>query len=328
MKKIIFCLLFSSIIFSSINLHSEKRSDEEAVISEEATPERMAILKLLMHKNLMLTFVSHPKTMEYFLREKQRKSDYLMSLRMQVEELQRQFPSDPLMKRFVKNFSSQIYMIQNPFPYEEIIMPFLAWGIANLYGVQDHEIVKRIQDLQVKLFKNYLYREGIGGVGTDLTQEIALFSQNCPLPIFSQIIRPLVEGLLERDAEIDDIVEFYSSENCENLSDEQEEELEQVYNLPNLSAGLIKLPSFKPDLSGLNLEFNKAFLEKIEQQLSPCGKEKCSSADAIDNIYKNFQSQRFFSLEQLIELFFEIMVEAYPDHKAFFGDVQQGKAIN
>ena len=325
-RKLILPLIFESKIGSQEPKNRQKLNS--ITVSKGVTSERMAILKLLMHKNLMLTFVSHPKTMEYFLRERQRKNDYLISLRTEVESLQRQFPSDPLMKRFSEHFFSQIYWIENPLPYEEVIMPFLAWGVANLYGVHDDEAVKGIQDLQVKLFKNCLYREGIGSFGMDLTQEIELFSRNSSLPIFSQIIRPLLQGLLNRDAEIDDLVYFYSSDKRENLSAEQAKELEEVYNPPKIPGGAIKVSPFNFDLPEWNLKLDDTFWEEIEKILSPCGKERCPSEDAIEGLEKRFFSQNFFSLESLIELFFEVMIEVYPDHKEFFVNVQQGKAVN
>jgi hypothetical protein len=315
MKTLFFCSTIAAIFFSSVNLYSVEEPDAEELISEEATLERMAILKLMMHKNLMLTFVSHPKTMEYFSAETQRKRDYWISLKTEVEDLKRQFPLDPSMQMFTENFLFSISIMENPFPHEELVMPFLAWGLANLYGIQDEEVVKKIQDFQVKLFKNYLSREGIGE-GKDLTEEIELFSRDCSLPIFSQIIGPLLKGLLKNDADIDDIVHLSCSDHGERLSAEQERELEEVYN------PLLRL-LLKPQVPELSLDFalEDAFWNELSKKLSPPDPEGASD-EVFDRLEEKFRSQNFFSLERLTELFFEVMIEAYPEHKAFFLGVQ------
>ena len=315
MKIVFFCSLIASMFFSSVNLYSVEDSDEEQVIPEEATLERMAILKLMMHKNLMLTFVSHPKTMEYFLAEKQRKSDYWISLKAEVEDLQRQYPLDPSMQMFANNFLFSVNIMQNPLPYEEIVMPFLAWGLANLYGVQDEEVVKKIQDFQVRLFKNYLSREGIG-YAQGLTEEIELFSRDCPLPIFSQVIGPLLKGLLKNDAEIDNIAHCFCSDEGERLSDAQIRELEDFYNPPLHKSFELNVPELH-----FEIDLGDALWEKVSEQLSPPEGEGAGE-EVFDRFEEKFRLQNFFSLERLSELFFEVMIEVYPEHKAFFLDVQ------
>lgn len=267
----------------------------------EATPERMAVLKFLMDRKLILNFVSHPKTLEYFLQEKQRKEHFIRANQPELELLMKKFPSDPLVKRVYKDFLS--HLNRTVLPYEEVFMPFLAWGAANIDGVSDTKIIGCVQDLQVKLFKQYFDRQIIEKWSGGLEEEIELFSRDCPLPVFSQIIGPLFRKLIELGGELSDVVRFYSDdEDKEIISRRQERELENIYN-PSSQAPILDGIQVADIEFNVPIEIDDSVITEVLQKLSGNTKD---AADAVEIFLQKCRSEKFFSRYRVIDLFLEI----------------------
>lgn len=319
MKKCTLSILFCISCFAPIfpNASDQPVKANSAVLTS-ATKERMAVLELLMNKSLILTFVSHPKTMEYFLHEKQGIEDYMRSFRPKFDRLRRQYPSDSEVIAGCSWFSHLLDRIDNPLPYQEIVIPFFAWGITNLNGINDPGVVRDIQDLQVQLFKNYLAREGIGSTDDELTQKIAAFSNRSSLPIFSKIIRPVTQNLLQHESDIDFLVEIYSGgDERELLSDTQSRKLEAIYDPAKYAKPVIDLPEFSWKLD------DKLFEDLFSEDSEYLDEEDSPGEKALDALLEDIKSQRFFSRNDMIKLFFEVIIESYPQHKEFFQEVQR-----
>ncbi len=264
--------------------------------------ERMAIYKLMMNKSNILTFVSHPKAWECFLKETQRKQDYMLSLKPEIQQLQQQFYSDACVEQFCQRFQREIDIIMKPLPYEDTVMPFLACGIADLSGVETQEQIK-LQEFQIKLFKNYFDRQ-VRNSTTDCTSELEEFSRCSSLPLFSRLIHPLLHGTLERGYGISDLTDFYWNHATEvELSDEQAEVLEDVFNPQRFK--------FKIDSSKINFSYDDDQIEEFEQGLYklmyPCGEVKCAGREAIEALLKKYEEQHFFSTDWLMQVFVEVL---------------------
>lgn len=299
--RIILCLLLSMSFLSP--------AFSQSAPQQMASEKTMAVLRLMVNKNLMLTFLSHPKTHDYFLKEMKMKADYVFSLKPEVEQLSNQFPTDPLIQSAVQSYLRELNIIALPPLFQEIVLPFLAWGLANTSDVQDPKIVSQIQEFQIELFKNYLCREGVWSGDGNLTKNLKKFSDRCPLPIFSKIIAPILQVALENDGDIDDLVDFYISDGMfEKLSSAQRQELEDIYDPP-------KYPRFNTE----NIQIPPIHIEWGDISFNETSSEKSSpGVEALEKFSKKHSKNVFFSQDKLFEVFIEVMLEMYPEQRDTF----------
>ena len=141
MIKQLFSLLLCLIILASLKI-------------EAVSEERMAVFRVLMNKEYMLTFLSHPKVIKHFLDEKRKVDDAMVKSEVELRALMKQFPNEPRIKRAFK-VTYGLNKITRPIPSEEVVVPFLTCGILNTSDIQDSTLLKEVQDLQINLFKNY-----------------------------------------------------------------------------------------------------------------------------------------------------------------------------
>ncbi|MFI5343481.1 MAG: hypothetical protein ACHQUC_04595 [Chlamydiales bacterium] len=313
----------------------------------QASPERMRLLGLLLNKTLIISFLNHPKTMDYFLDEMKRKEDFCLSEQLKVQQLMEKFPKNPEIARFV-----HFYNLDNKsFPLKDIdkeLFLFLGWGIVP-FSYSDE--IPGLHDIQIKLFKNYLSREGIA-YDDALEEEIELFSQNCSNDFFSKFIGPLMTLLRSHDLEINDLVSIIEgSDDWEKLSLAQNDILEKIYDpqCPENRLGRIHrcyddtLLDLDQDEDDLTTEYGMLLLKKeigellenIEDQINdeieqefPGFKKWDKPSDvqegcaAVQSFIDKNKSQKFFSREKMIGLFFEVIKELYPEYIQFLEEVQ------
>ncbi len=295
-------ILLSLLLSMSFLSPAFSQSDPEPMAREKT----MAVLRLMVNKNLMLTFVSHPKTHDYFLKEMKRKADYALSLKPEIEQLSNRFPTDPLIQRVVQSYLREMDVITLPSPVQDIMMPFLAWGVANTNGIPDPKIARQIQEFQIELFKNYLCQKGVWSGDGNLTENLEKFSRSCPLPLFSKVIAPILQFALENDRDIDDIVNFYTSDGMfEKLSSSQEQELEDIYDPP-------KYPRLNIQIPPIHIHWEEISFDETSSEESSPGEI------ALEEFSKKHLKDDFFTQEKLFEVFIEVMLETYPEQRDTF----------
>lgn len=232
----------------------------------------------------------------------------------EIECLRKQFPRDPVIRDVAEEFSNVKNILNFPLPYSNIILPFLTWGACDTSGIKDAKILKNLQNLQIKLFKNWLAREGIG-YGDNLVDEIEKFSNHSSLPIFSQVIKPFLSILKKTNTDLDDILSIYSgSDDLEELSSKQRLELEAIYNPP-------AYPNWYSDIS-TSIDFNLPDFSFEEDDLE----EPSEGEVALQCLIEQWDSQCFYRRDSLFKLFFEIMMECYPDDREFFSEIWTNQA--
>lgn len=210
----------SSVFSPSISIVSSSKP------TPEASPARMNLLGLLLNKTLIISFLHHPKTIGYFVDEMKRKEDYCLAEQLKLQQLMEKFPKNPEVAEFIyfSNRENKKFPLNDP---EIAMLLFLAWGIVPFFYSDE---ILGLHDIQIKLFKNYLSREGIA-YGDALEEEIELFSQNCSNDFFSKLIGPIMTSLRSRDLEIDDLLAIIESdEPWEKLSLAQNDVLEKIYD--------------------------------------------------------------------------------------------------
>ncbi|MES2199110.1 MAG: hypothetical protein V4489_02960 [Chlamydiota bacterium] len=307
-----------------------------AAISNEATKEEMVVHELLVNRDLILAFVSHPKTQEFFITQQQKQDDFYRSHDAEMQFFLKEYP-DSKEAEWV-DWSHIMQIVNFNIQHKEIVIPFILWGVANLYGIEDLKLVGDLQELQVRLFADFLCREGILLGDETLEEDLIDFCKNSPLPVFSQIIGPLVSWEVEKvDSEGDiviarpcrEIIDFYSGEDIlgENVSDDQSQQLECIFNPLGThckrwkwrqahSAKRLVLP--KTVSQGLQyLEEEDEFWVGDNKNLGETPDSVNLAGAAMDQIFKD--AEDFFPKEVILSLFFEVIGECYPQlHDALF----------
>lgn len=283
---------------------------------EKASEEKMALFKALMNKEKILTFVSHPKTQEYFLQECNKFDDYIRNIYPALLSLLEQYPDNNSILWDIWAPESDFNKINYPLPYRKIVIPFLKCGVMNTSGIQNEQILARIRELQVRLFKNFLARKGIGQTDELLEADLIAFCQNNPLPIFSSVIGPFLA--LELDFEDEDggieVVKPYreilavygGDDNPERLSYQQTIELECAFNPSSLYCRpiqeLVPFPwhLLYKELADQGFGSSQLTLPKEELQ-----KEVTPPELALEELYKKVPlPEDGFSLQKIFNLFF------------------------
>jgi hypothetical protein len=337
---------------SKIQIPSSIFSPSISVVSSsnrtpEASPERMKLLGLLLNKTLIISFLEHPKTMDYFLNEMKRKEDYCLSEQMKLQQLMEKFPENPEVAEFIyfSNLNNEKFPLDD---VEKAVFLFLGWGIVPFSYSGD---IPGLKDIQIKLFKNYLGREGIAYEDA-LEEEIELFSQTCSNDFFSKLIGPLMTDLQSQYLEIEALLDIVQgNDNWERLSLAQNDVLEKIYDpqCPEDRLGRIirvyddtpnELDEYLDDPFGEEIRSSLTnqigeWLDNIQntyddniEKMFPGFKKWDNPADiqegraAIQSFRDKYQSQKFFSREKMIELFFEVMKELYPEYIQFFKEIQ------
>ena len=303
MNKIILCL-FLSVSFCSVGFSSS--TGERC-----ATEERMVAFRMLLNKDIIPAFVRHPNLLEYFIEERQRVYSYLLSVEPDLEALKGTYPENSSEGCWVDQWLLELYKLKNPYPLEEIAMPFFTWGsMCIAYGYSETAL-EELGELQIKLFKAWFDRDcsGFDFEQGNLAKEILNFSLRYPGPQLSAVLGAYSEILLDFDWDVDDLVEVYSGrEEYEKLSPHQLIELEHAYN----PVGPLLYP---PALvRGLNKAMDERYLDEDEDPLD----------GRVDEIWEEYMEQKFFSREKVIDLFFEVLIEVCPEHEEFLLNIQRG----
>ena len=314
-----------------------------SAISNEASKEEMAVHELLVNRGLILTFVSHPKTQEFFMTQQQKQDEFYRSHDTEMQVFLKQYPDSKEARWMDWPHTMQIANFK--ILHKEIVIPFLRWGVANLYGIEDSKLVGDLQEFQVRLFANFLSREGILLGDETLEADLIDFCREAPLPLISQVIGPLVSWEVESvdsDGNItigkpwDEIINFYAGEDVlgKNVSYDQKYQLECIFNPLGDHCQRLKWRQkystessifqqiISQELQSLleeaeNLEENDEYLEKTLDSIDP-------ATAVIEKIFKD--GEDFFPKERILSLFFEVMEECYPEFQDTFFQIKQNAA--
>lgn len=167
----------------------------------------LVIDEILSNKESILTFLSHPKSLQHFLEGRKKMKEEMLFIISGLEKLDRQFPLNPEIQACIKKMHHEALSYINPSPYEDIIAPFLVFGIGDTSSITDDKMLEEEQNIKVKIFKNWLSRYKIGLSNNSILDEVIAFSDKSEL--FSKIIRPILEHHKKEGGDYDSIINLY-----------------------------------------------------------------------------------------------------------------------
>lgn len=234
MKKSFFAfsILFVAFTFgSAFAEYTQPANDYESgtiVISEDT----------LLDDDLILTFVSHPEAWEHFRESQKRRYELTLMFLDKINQLQQDFPDDPQIEIFNRRVTHVFEALERPLPYEEFFAPLLIYGIGDTSLIADPAILKDVQAIQVKIFKNWLSRFHIGSENPNFMEELREYAGHSPLDLFSKIIGPI----LERIEDYDDIIDYYTCDDRFDYEDDDSEfeDVQSEYITPEIQDAILK----------------------------------------------------------------------------------------
>lgn len=303
---ILFCaltvILVPNLLYSSENSPDEDKKASQIDKSRKKFSSRVAngrpfSEQAVLNETLILKFLSHPKAPQLILEGRRKLQDFAAAAYPAVQIFGETYPNCPEVQHYVEKFSSHC----RPFPYEDIIVPFLCLGVVNTSGVTDQTTLKAIQAFQVRIFKYWLSLYRIGEQDRQLFKDLLDFCKTSSLDLFSKAIGPFLASFIREDKEDDE--DYYDEVICFFIEAEWAEYSEK-------SQGGYRNPAIKKICEDIAKEINQQ-LEEDERNKSPGEKlveefqvelaSKYSLEDKIDQVQRSH-----FSRDAIIALFLEV----------------------
>ena len=275
----------------------------------------------------ILAFVSHKETTSYFLQAREELKTLHAGCLGELGEILNQFPLD-LKTQQCGMFTCGDFLAEYGFlgdivfrHLEAYMGAFLSLGILELSEEIDGKEKREIQELQVKLFKNWVNVKQGGPVNRELEKELIDFSQRSSLPFFSQIIAPTLLAYEAGSSGLSAEIGLYThNEEKKDVEEDEDFSLETVIKQPRLKKAALLVEFFqdegidydildRPEVSfeafpqiaalmekSLNVEAEMA-VDEWESKYFPWEEESDPTQAIFD---------RYFSLEAISDLFSKI----------------------
>ncbi|MBM3198053.1 MAG: hypothetical protein FJZ58_02205 [Chlamydiae bacterium] len=285
-----------------------------------APKEKMNVYKLMMQKEHMLAFLSHPKTISYFAQEQRKVEEFLIPLQKDTLDCIDAHPEmfanqeEALLAKEI--FSYGFDLLIHPSVYRDILVPFLVWGIFDTSALQDGKEILDIQRLQTLLFKEWLAREGISSEDPDLVQKLLEFSLDSRHPAFSKFLAPaLAAGLqIDEDLALEDFLGMFEGEGVEKVSFVQDRELDKIFDPSSVALWDQRADAYVEDQGDSSSSDTLSDFSWDSEDLSN---------DPLDDVFARHDRPNVFLYKEWVQLFFEVMIETYPERAEEFLRIQQ-----
>lgn len=215
----LFIMLIATFIYSTGYAANSKTAKKNIKNNDQFSLEN-----ILLDDHLILNFVSHSKSLEHFRESQKKRQELTFLCEDKINQLKQAFPNSYQVALFEKRIEMAFSGLKNPLPYEDIFAPFLVYGLMDTSSIHDPNTLKEIQTIQVKIFKNWLARFHIGFADPNLFKEIRAYANRSALEIFSKIIGPILEMVEGYDLDYDDIIDLYTYDDHDEISDTYFEE--------------------------------------------------------------------------------------------------------
>lgn len=243
---------------------------------------------LLLDDHLILTFVSHPKSFEHFRESQKKRQELAFICKDKINQLKRDFPNNYQVAIFEKRLEMAFGGFNEPLPYEEIFAPLLVYGIADTSSIVDQAILRDVQAIQVKIFKNWLTRFHIESEDSNFLTEMRDYAKRSPLDMFSKIIGPILDEI----EDYDDIIDHYTCDDCEEYDGNNSE----------------------TECNVIRVEIGDDFLKEVIHSIESSWKESLDVSDFNEVANSNEDisvGQSIEAIAQEIELLFTQIDENY-----------------
>lgn len=243
----------------------------------------------LLDEDLILTFVSHPEAIAHYLEGKAVENQFIAILKQEFEQLLEKFPSDP----YISFVYGGICEEAKTWPFDELVGPFLTFGLYNASVLEDPIELERVQSMQVAIFKNWLARYRIGEENEGLREMLIAHCKESSLEFLTKLIGPLLEKVPSYDL----IVGSYIGDDRGDYdNDEGEPEIELP---PEIRKAISE--SIDQTLEGLDFE---SFLPPSISSLS--AEEAIDALDAKFRPISDAHYEKYFSRDAIIFLFLRL----------------------
>lgn len=241
----------------------------------------------LLDEDLIRIFVSHPEALEHFLDGRWLERKLLLVYKQRVEQIRSNFPSNPRLEMIYE----RILEFLEPWPYEEITAPFITFGIADTSTIEDSIELEQLQDMQIKIFKNWLARYRIGPKNCDLTEELLDYCNHSSLDILSAVIGPMLKVVNSHEFFVDYFIgddrdEYDNNDNHSDVPFERPPALQEIQD--QISADLLEHFPPPPEYNDVSVE---QAMDTLKEELDPL----------YDALY-----EKYFSRDAIIFLFLKV----------------------
>jgi hypothetical protein len=311
MNKIFLSVVFLSAFTGSLLADSQEVKSQD-LIADDAK---------------ILAFVSHKEATAYFLKAREELKTLHASYIGELGEVLNSFPLDLKTQQygiFTQGDFAGEYGFLGDIVFrhlEEYMGAFLSLGILEISEEIDEKEKAEIQDLQVKLFKNWVGVKQGAPVNREVEKELIDFSQRSSLPFFSQVIAPTLLAYEGGPSGLATEIEVYTrNEEKSNDEDDDDFDLESIMKQPRLKKIGWLFAFFQEEGLDFNMFSNQELSFKAFSQI-PSYMEKSLNVEAemaidewegkyfpweeeSDPIHAVFE--KYFSLGAISDLFFKI----------------------
>ncbi len=339
--------LFACFFLFTLRISADEQEPKDCV-----SIERMKLLYVLGTDELILKFVSHPKSIAYFQDEFQKRNEEILKMVPLIKEVAKNYPEDKFANWQQNYFEGIAGLIEN-LPMREVVFPFLMCGIGDLSSIEENEL-KYIQYLQVGLFKDYICREVLESWGNDVLKDLNHYSNQSTLPFFSKIIKPLLNSIKSKNGDIENLISMYGNDSPEEeFSTQQKTKLSKIFDsyisfesvkdkakkgnqIEKLKKKINKLSQkqdrkIEEETDDFMMDFDPIVnidTESILQDLTESTNEMNASS-ALNEMIEIFRDNisDCAPKEKIIDLFFEVICEEFPENSEFFQEILQNGNI-